>query len=83
MFLNSLKTDSMERTFRALVRLDLKYGLLSSSFLARHRPAILQVAHSMQLTVTSDVKCSLYFMSRAEAAALNVVLVNIYVHFSL
>lgn len=76
MFLNGLNNDSIERIFRALVLLDWKRGLLFHSFLSRHLPAVLQSVHSKQLTVPPADKFSLYYMSRAEAATLDVVLVK-------
>lgn len=74
MFLNTLN-DSVERLYRALVLLDWTRGCKVSSFLDRHRPAVLKVVNLKQLTKEFDSKTVVYYMSSAEAAALDVVLV--------
>lgn len=79
MFLNSLNTDSIEKLSRALALLDWSHGLKVSSFLDRHRPAVLRVVDSKQLTNEYDSNTALYYMSRTEAAALDVVLVYMYI----
>lgn len=73
-FTNSLTKDATEQIFRALVLLDWRHGIIFSSLLIRHRPAVLQAVQSKQLTLAFDHDNSLlYYMSRAEAAELEVV----------
>lgn len=80
-FLNSININSVEPLYRALVLLDWKHGFKVSSFLERHRPAVLQAVQSKQLTSEYDSQTVLYYMSRDEAAALDIVLDKIWVWY--
>lgn len=80
-FLNTLNNDSNERISRALVLLDWNYGFAFNSLLDRHRSAVLQAVNSKQLTIVIDNKCAVYYFSRAETAALDVVLVKMSYNF--
>lgn len=75
MFVNTLNNDSIERISTALMLIDWKYGLQFGSLLCRHWPAVLQAVHSKQLTLAYKHKAAIYFMSRSEAADLDIVLV--------
>lgn len=76
MFVNTLTNDSIERIYRALLLIDWTPGLLFTSLLDRNRPAVLRAVHSKQLTIAFEDKNSMFYMSRAEARALEVVLVK-------
>lgn len=56
MFLNTLNTDSIKRLTRALALLDWEHMPLLSTFMDRHRPAVLQAVRSKQRTTLFEKK---------------------------
>lgn len=69
LFVNTLN-KSLDRLTQAISLLDWTHGFKVSSFLERHRPAVINVIDSKNLKREYDSKTLLYFMPRNEASQL-------------